>query len=115
MAKHTKTRRFNIDHKRSIMNDPVTFLMQSLAYEGFTHDTIREATGKSPSYRLSVLGVSTAKVRRAEDEEGQKRLNKVLDKFDQHNGKLRMVAPKAKPRAKKRKPQRPRRTVKDAA
>jgi hypothetical protein len=114
MAKHSKIRRINLDRKGSIMNDPLTFLIQSLAYEGFTHKTIKQATGIAPTYRLYRLGVSTAEVRRAETDESKLRLNKVLDKFDQHNGKLRMAAPKPTSRTTKRKPQRPRKAQRNA-
>lgn len=69
----------------SIWDDPLTGLVQRLAYEGFTHATIAKLTdcsGPTVAYRLGRLGVSTSEVRRGETHEAKLRAQRILERYD---------------------------------
>lgn len=71
-------------NKLCIWDDPATLAMQTLAYEGFTLDTIRKALGfrklGAVQYRLRKLGVSPAQWRRGKNEQARERILYLLVK-----------------------------------
>lgn len=81
MRKKTKVR--SRKSEVSIWDDPRTRAAQTLAYHGFTMDTIRRAcdlTQGQVTYRLRKLGVSTVTYRLGKSEEAQTKIATILHK-----------------------------------
>jgi hypothetical protein len=82
--------------KKDIWSDPRTKIAIALAYEDFPHDVIcnysRLGRG-AVAYRLGKHGVSTVESRRAENEQGKERLQRIMR---QQRQDLRLAAKEKK-------------------